>query len=64
MSKSKVERIKSILERIKNSEWSKNDHQPEMFESFPNGKKVQVVTSAPIPQSLERTRLKFWQLFG
>ena len=44
--------------------FNKQDFQPEMFEFFPNGKKVQLVTSVPVPKNLERTRLKFWQLFG
>lgn len=45
-------------------DFSKQDFQPEMFEFFPNGKKVQLVTSVAVPKNLERTRLKFWQLFG
>ena len=35
-----------------------------MFEVFPNGKKIQLVTSTPIPSDLERKRLNFWELLG
>lgn len=62
--KTGVERIKSSLENIKSGKWTKNDFQPQMFEVFPNGKKIQLVTSAPIPQDLERKRLNFWELLG
>jgi len=37
------------LNKIKQAEWTKNDHQPEMFEILPNGKKIQLVTSVAIP---------------
>ena len=35
-----------------------------MFEVFPNGKRIQLVTSTPIPKDLERKRLSFWELLG
>jgi hypothetical protein len=35
-----------------------------MFEVFPNGKRIQLVTSTPIPKDLERKRLSFWELMG
>ena len=35
-----------------------------MFEVFPNGKRVQLVTSTPVPKDLQRKRLNFWQLLG
>jgi hypothetical protein len=50
--KSKVERIRASLDNIKSGKWSKMDFQPEMFEVFPNGKRIQMVTSTPIPQDL------------
>ena len=62
--KSRVERIKASLENIKNGKWTKRDYQPEMFEIMPNGKKMQLVTSEPIPQELSRKRADFWQMLG
>ncbi len=53
-----------MLNRIKGSEWTQHDFQPEVFETFPNGKKLQLVTSVPIPKDLEKTRLRFWQIIG
>lgn len=47
--KSRVERIKESLDNIKNGKWSRRDYQPEMFETMPNGKRIQLVTSEPIP---------------
>jgi hypothetical protein len=52
------------LENIKSGKWSKRDFQPEMFEVMPNGKKIQLVTSEPIPQELARKRATFGQLIG
>lgn len=31
---------------------------------MPNGKKMQLVTSEPIPQELSRKRADFWQILG
>ena len=50
--KTRVQRIKASLENIKSGKWTKNDFQPEMFEVFPNGKRIQLVTSTPIPKDL------------
>ena len=35
-----------------------------MFETMPNGKKVQLVTSEPIPEELSRRRAQFWEIIG
>ena len=35
-----------------------------MFEEFPNGKKIQLVTSVPIPPEFTKKRLTFWQMVG
>jgi len=35
-----------------------------MFEELPNGKKIQLVTSVPVPSEFTKKRLTFWEMVG
>jgi hypothetical protein len=63
-SRCRIGRLSAALERIKAGEWSRADHQSEIFETQASGKRLQLVSSVEVAGELGRKRARGRQLAG
>jgi len=52
------------LEKIKTKPYKSYDNHPNETEELSCGKKIQLITSVPIPSSLKRTKMSFKVILG
>ena len=51
--------MSTLLEKIKEKAYERNNFQEGMFQTLPCGKKIQLVNSRPVPALLTRNSLTF-----